>query len=63
MHDDATLRARMAAAGVELPAELVGLVLGAAGAMIGALDDLLALASADLEPFVAARRLPDDAPA
>src|SRR5437667_11399478 len=55
------LRARMAAAGVELPPELIDVVAMAAGPMITALDALLALDLGDLEPFSPARRLPDDA--
>ena len=55
------LRARMAAAGVELPPELTDVVAMAAGPMISALDALLALDLGDLEPFSPARRLPDDA--
>ena len=55
------LRARMAAAGVELPRELIDVVAMAAGPMITALDALLALDLGDLEPFSPARRLPDDA--
>ncbi len=55
------LRERMAAAGVELPAELVDLIVMAAGPMITSLDALLALDLGDLEPFSPARRLPDDA--
>jgi len=55
------LRARMAAAGVELPPELIEVVAMAAGPMITALDALLALDLGDLEPFSPARRLPDDA--
>ena len=55
------LRARMAAAGVELPPELIDVVAMAAGPMITALDALLALYLGDLEPFSPARRLPDDA--
>jgi len=55
------LRERMAAAGVELPAELVDVIVMAAGPMITSLDALLALDLGDLEPFSPARRLPDDA--
>ncbi len=55
------LRARMAAAGVELPPELIDVVAMAAGPMITSLDALVALDLADLEPFSPARRLPDDA--
>ena len=55
------LRERMAAAGVELPPELVDVIVMAAGPMISSLDALLALDLGDLEPFLPARRLPDDA--
>jgi len=55
------LRERMAAAGVELPPELVDVIVMAAGPMITSLDALLALDLGDLEPFSPARRLPDDA--
>jgi hypothetical protein len=44
------------------PAELVDVIVAAAGPMISALDDLAALPLDDLEPFVPSRRLPDDAP-
>jgi hypothetical protein len=64
MRDDAArrLRERMAAEHVDVPAELVDVIVAAAGPMIGALDDLAALPLDDLEPFVPSRRLPDDAP-
>jgi len=55
------LRERMAAAGIELPAELVDVIVMAAGPMITSLDALLALDLGDLEPFSPSRRLPDDA--
>jgi len=55
------LRERMAAAGIELPAELVDVIVMAAGPMITSLDALLALDLGALEPFSPARRLPDDA--
>src|SRR5213593_44533 len=55
------LRERMAAAGVELPPELVDVGAMAAGPMITSLDALLALDLGDLDPFSPARRLPDDA--
>ncbi len=53
----------MTAVGVDLPAEIVDLVIAAGGATITALDDVVAHAPADVEPFVPARRLPDDAAA
>ena len=55
------LRERMAAAGIELPAELVDVIVMAAGPMITSLDALLALDLGALEPFSPSRRLPDDA--
>src|SRR5207245_25857 len=55
------LRERMAAAGIELPPELIDVVATAAGLMITSLDALLSLDLGDLEPFSPARRLPDDA--
>ncbi len=55
------LRERMAAAGIELPPELIDVVATAAGPMITSLDALLSLDLGDLEPFSPARRLPDDA--
>ena len=55
------LRERRAAAGVELPPELVDVIVMAAGPMITSLDALLALDLGDLEPFSPAWRLPDDA--
>ena len=55
------LRRRMVAAQVELPPELVDVVTTAAGLMIASLDALLTLDLGDLEPFLPARRLPDDA--
>jgi len=61
MREGDRLRERMTAAGVELPHEMVDLVVAAAGPMITALEDLVALAPADVEPFTPARRLPDDA--
>jgi hypothetical protein len=55
------LRDRLHAAGVDLPAELVDVIVMAAGPMVTSLDDLAALPLDELEPFVPARRLPDDA--
>ena len=54
-------RQRLAAAGVDLPAELVELVAMFAGPMVTALDDLTRVDLGGLEPFCPARRLPDDA--
>jgi hypothetical protein len=48
-------RQRMAAAGVELPPELVEVVVLAAGPMITSLDGLLTLELDGLEPFLPAR--------
>jgi len=61
MHASERLRERMAAAGIDLPRELIDLVAMAAGPMITSLDALLSLDLSDLEPFAPARRLPDDA--
>jgi len=46
---------------VDLPSELADLVVMAAGPMVTSLDELAAVAVDDLEPFVPARRLADDA--
>jgi len=51
----------MAAAGIDLPAELANVVVTTAGPMVTALDDLAALDLSDLEPFSPARRLSEDA--
>ena len=61
MSDADTLRQRMIAAGVDLPAEVVDLVLASAGPLISSFDALLTVALGDLEPFLPTRRLPDDA--
>ena len=55
------LRARMAAAGIELPPELAEIVITAAGAMVTALDDLVGVAPENVEPFDPVARLPEDA--
>jgi hypothetical protein len=55
------LRRRLAAAGADLPDELVDLVVQAAGALATALEDLVGLDLGDAEPFVPSRRLVDDA--
>ena len=62
MSDRERFRERLAACGADVPAELVDVVLLAAGPMVTALDALVALDLADVEPFVPARRLPEDAP-
>jgi hypothetical protein len=62
MRDGADLRRRLTAAGVDLPAELADMVVTAAGPMITSLDELATVSLDDVEPFVPARRLPDDAP-
>jgi len=54
-------RQRLAAARVDLSAELIDLVVATAGPLVTALDDLAALALGETEPFSPARRLPDDA--
>ncbi len=51
----------MAAAGVDLPPEMIDLVIAAGGATISALDELVLVAPPDTEPFVPARQLSDDA--
>jgi hypothetical protein len=61
MGDVERLRERLVAAGVDLPAEVVELVVVTTGPMVTALDDLAALALDDCEPFCPSRRLPDDA--
>ena len=60
MREVERLRQRVAAAGVDLPPELIEVVLRTAGPMITALDDLVALAPEELAPFVPSR-LADDA--
>ena len=59
--DRDVLRERLVSAGVDLPVELIDLVITAGGATVTAFDGLVALAPADDEPFVPARQLPDDA--
>ena len=61
MSDGEKLRQRMIAAGVDLPAEVADLVVLSAGPMITSLDVLVTESLGDLEPFVPARRLSDDA--
>ena len=61
MLEGEAFRRRMTAAGVDLPAELADVVVMAAGPMITSLDELAAVPLDGLEPFVPARRLPDDA--
>ena len=61
MTDVERLRERLVAAGVDLPAEIVELVVMTTGPMAPALDDLAALIFDDCEPFCPSRRLPDDA--
>jgi hypothetical protein len=61
MSDAERLRQRLAAAGVDLPAQLVDLVIVAGGTAVTALDELVAVAPPDAEPFVPARQLADDA--
>ncbi len=61
MREAEGLRQRMIAAGVDLPAELVDVVVMAAGPMVTSLEDLIALAPEGIEPFTPVRRLPDDA--
>ena len=54
------LRDRLVAVGVDLPPEIVELVVATIGPMATALDDLAALPFGDCEPF-SPRRLTDDA--
>ena len=61
MSDVERLRGRLVAAGVDLPAEIIELVVLTTGPMATALDDLAALTLDDCEPFCPSRRLPDDA--
>jgi len=61
MREAEDLRQRMIAAGVDLPAEIIDMVVIAAGPMVTSLEDLVALAPEGIEPFTPARRLPDDA--
>jgi hypothetical protein len=63
MNDQERFGQRLAAAGAEVPDELVGLVSGVGGPLVLAIDHLLALDLGDTEPFLPARRLPDDAAA
>jgi hypothetical protein len=51
MDDAERLRQRLAAAGAEIPSEIVDLVVIAAGPLVTALDDLVTLDLADVEPF------------
>jgi hypothetical protein len=60
MTDAERLRDRLAAVGVDLPPEIVELVVVTTGPMATALDDLAALPFGDCEPFCP-RRLADDA--
>jgi hypothetical protein len=61
MSDEDRLRQRLAAAGASIPEEILGLVLATAGPLVTAIERLAALDLGDTEPFVPARRLPDDA--
>jgi hypothetical protein len=54
-------RTRLAAAGADVPDELLGLVLAMAGPLVTAIDALAALDLGEVEPFVPARRLVEDA--
>jgi len=60
MGDPETLRRRLRAAGVSFPDGLAGVILLAAGPLLGALDELAALDLRDAEPFCPACRLPAD---
>jgi hypothetical protein len=59
MPDADRLRARLAAAGAEIPDDLMPLVLAVAGELVAALDRLLTLDLGDVEPFIPSRRLED----
>jgi hypothetical protein len=61
MSDVERVHRRMREAGVDLPSELVDLVIMNAGDMVAALDELAALDLGDAEPFDPALRLPADA--
>jgi hypothetical protein len=61
MSDVERLRERLVAAGVDLPAEVIELVVVTTGPMVTALDDLAALPLNGCEPFCPSRQLPDDA--
>jgi hypothetical protein len=61
MREAEVLRARLAAAHIELPEELLEVVIMAAGPLITALDELLALDFQGTEPFAPAQRLVGDA--
>ena len=54
-------RTRLAAAGAEVPEELLGLVLAMAGPLVTEIDALATLDFAGAEPFVPSRRLVEDA--
>ena len=61
MGDGGDFRRRLTAAGVDLPTELVDVVVATAGPMITALDALASLPLDGLEPFAPERRLSADA--
>jgi len=61
MQASGRLRERMAAAGVDLPSEVIDAVVMAAGPVVTSLDALLAIDLSGVEPFAPAERLPDDA--
>jgi hypothetical protein len=61
MSDVERLRERLVAVGVDLPAEIIELVVVTTGPMATALDELAVLPLEDCEPFCPSRRLPDDA--
>jgi len=62
MTDLERFRRRLEAAGAEVPADLLEVLFTVGGRLVTALDALLVLDLGDAEPFVAARRLPEDAP-
>ncbi|MFN8543891.1 MAG: hypothetical protein U0807_06770 [Candidatus Binatia bacterium] len=61
MTDVDDLRARLSAAGVDLPADVIPFVAPLLGALIQGLDLLVTLDLGDVDPFVPARQLVDDA--
>jgi hypothetical protein len=63
MRDAESLRERLVAARVELPEEILQIVVMAAGPLITALDELIALDLGTDEPFMAGQRLSEDAAA
>jgi hypothetical protein len=61
MIDEEGLRARLRAAGAELPDELLALIVPMLRPLLETFDGLAALDLGDTEPFFPAQRLVDDA--